>query len=146
MVLIIILGILSTSAYQKYTVNTAIWPPGAFWASNEELQGYMWFKDNIPAGTKAFTFSNDALIIGLDKFTCNWCDDIKEYKRNGFNQTIEQNYNWLKKEEYKFIIIDGQTARKFGTNETNNKIRGFIESNNFKPTFSNNGMLIFGVV
>ena len=143
---IIILGILSTSAYQKYSINTAVWPPGAFWTSNEELQGYMWFKDKIPSGAKTFTFSNNAVIIGLDKFICHWCSDVKEYKISGFNESIEQNYYRLKKDGYKYVIIDGQAVRKFGINETNNKIQGFLNSNKFKPVFNNNGMLIFGVV
>jgi hypothetical protein len=139
-------GIITTSFVQKYTVNTAQWPPGGFWTSNEEIQGYIWFKDNIPSGTKVFTFSNNALILGFDKFICHWCDDVKNYQKNGFNQTADENYNWLKKEQYEYIIIDGQAARAFGANETNNKIQGFISSNKFKPVFNNNGMLMFEIV
>jgi hypothetical protein len=144
--ILVIVGILFTSAYQKYTVNTAQWPPGGFWTSNEEIQGYMWFKDNIPSGTRVFTFSNNALIIGLDKFICHWCDNVNDYQRNGFNQTIEQNYNWFKKEQYGYVIIDGQAARRLGANETNNKVQALINSNRFNPVFNNNGMILFKVV
>lgn len=144
--IVVIVGILFTSAHQKYSVNTAIWPPGAFWTSNEEIQGYMWFKDNIPSGTKVFTFSNNALINGLDKFICNWCNDVRDYQSKGFNQTIEQNYDWLKKDQYKFVIIDGQAARKFGANETNKKLQELINSIKFKPVFNNDGMIIFEVI
>ena len=139
-------GVITTSFVQKYAVNTALWGPGAFWTSNDEIQGYIWFKENIPDGTKVFTFSNNALVIGLDKFICHWCDDVQAYQRNGFNQTIEQNYNWLKKDNYKYIVIDGQSIRKFGVNETNSKIQRFINSNKFRPIFSNNGMIIFEVI
>ena len=140
-------GIVMTSFAQKYAVNTSpTWPPGGFWTSNEEIQGYIWFKDNIPLGTKVFTFSNNALILGFDKFICHWCDDVRNYQKNGFNQTADENYNWLKKEQYEYIIIDGQAARIFGPNETNNKIQGFISSNKFKPVFNNNGMLMFEVI
>ena len=144
--ILVIVGILFTSAYQKYTVNTAQWPPGGFWTSDEEIQGYMWFKDNIPSGTRVFTFSNNALIIGLDKFICHWCDNVKDYQRNGFNQTIEQNYNWFKKEQYEYVIIDGQAARRLGADETNNKVQVLINSNRFNPVFNNNGMILFKVV
>jgi len=147
LIAVIVVGVIFTSGYQKYTVNTAQWPPGGFWTSSEELQGYMWFKDNIPTETKVFTFSNNGIIIGLDKFICHWCNDVKDYQRTGFNQSVEQNYNWLKKEKYTYIIIDGQAVRKFGVNETNKKIQEFLNSSKFfKPVFSNNGVIIFGVI
>ena len=139
-------GIITTSFVQKYAVNTAQWPPGGFWTSNEEIGGYIWFKDNIPPDTRVFTFSNNALILGLDKFICHWCDDVRDYQKNGFDQTIEQTYDWLKKGQYKYIIIDGQTARKFGANETSNKIQELAESGNFNPIFDNNGIVIFSIV
>ena len=142
---VIIYSIITTSFVQKYAVNTALWPPGGFWTSNEEIQGYIWFKDNIPSGTKVFTFSNNALIIGLDKFICHWCDEVMAYQQNGFNQTSGQNYNWLKKEQYKYVIIDGQTTRRIGINETNTKIQGYLISTKFKPVFGNNGVIIFKI-
>lgn len=142
---ILFYGIAITSFIPKYTVNTALWPPGGFWTSNEEIQGYMWFKDNIATGKKVFTFSNNALILGLDKFICHWCGDVRDYQRSGFNYTVEQNYNWLKKNQYSYIVIDGQTAGKFGANETNSKIRGLINSDKFRPVFNNNGIIIFEI-
>lgn len=143
---ILFYGIIMTSFIPKYTVNTALWPPGGFWTSNEEIQGYMWFKDNIPNGKKVFTFSNNALILGLDKFICHWCDDVRSYQRSGFSNTAEQDYEWLKKDKYTYIIIDGQAARKFGSNETNHKVQGFIGSGKFRPIFSNNGIIIFEII
>jgi len=139
-------GVVMTSFIQKYTVNTAQWPPGAFWTSNEEIQGYLWFKDNIPSGTKVFTFSDNSVIIGLDKFICHWCDDVIEYQRSGLNETVEENYDWLKKGQYRYIVIDGQAARKFGAEDTNRKIQEFIDSDKFNPVFNNNGMVLFEIV
>jgi hypothetical protein len=139
-------GIIVTSFLPKYAVNTALWPPGGFWTSNEELQGYMWFKENILSGKKVFTFSNNALILGLDKFICHWCDDVRSYQRSGFSNTAEKDYEWLKKGQYSYIIIDGQAARKFGSNETNRKVQGFIGSEKFRPVFSNSGFIIFEIM
>ncbi len=138
-------GIVMTSFVQKYSVNTSLWPPGAFWASNEEIQGYIWFKDNLPAQSKVFTFSNNAVVIGLDKFICSWCGEVSDYKSKGFNQTSEENYNWLKRGQYNYVVIDGQAARRFGFNETNHKVQSLIGSSRFKPVFNNNGIIIFGV-
>ncbi|MBS3102923.1 hypothetical protein J4458_05775 [Candidatus Woesearchaeota archaeon] len=139
-------GIIITSFIQKYTVNTALWPPGAFWTSNDEIKGYLWLKDNIPTGTKVFTFSNNGIIMGLDKFTCHWCENVRSYQTSGFNETADENYNWLKNESYRYIIIDGQAAQKFGANETNKKIQSFISSGKFRPVFTNNGLIIFEIL
>ena len=141
----LIVLIFLTSGIQKYAVNTAIWPPGAFWTSNEELQGYVWFKDNIPSGTKVFTFSNNALIIGFDKFICHWCSDVIEFQKNGFNDTSQKTYDWLKIRNYEYIVIDGQTAKKFGVNETNNKLQSLLLSEKFLPVQQTQGFLMLRV-
>lgn len=141
-VALVIIGILLTSAYQKYTVNTAIWPPGAFWTSNEEIQGYMWLKDNLPSGTRVFTFSNNALIIGLDKFICHWCNDIREFQRNGFNSTAQDTYNWLKSKRYEYLAIDGQAVKKFGIEETNIKVQSLLASGKFLQVHQTQGFIL----
>lgn len=142
---LIVAGVLLTSAYQKYAVNTAQWPPGGFWTSFDEVKGYTWIKDNLPKNSITFTFVNDGPVIGMDMYTCHWCSSVQEYKAKGFNETAEQNYNWLRKEQYKYIIIDGQTARKFGSNETNSKIKDLIGTGKFQPAFSNNGLIILSI-
>ena len=143
---IVIIGVTTTSAYQKYIVNTAQWPPGGFWTSVDEVNGYLWIKDNLPKNSKLFTFVNNAPVIGMDMFTCHWCSDVQDYQRNGFNKTWEENYNFLKKEGYSYIVIDGQTARRFGHNSTNTKIQEYLNSNKFKRAFGNNGMLLLKVL
>ena len=143
---ILLIGIFFTSTQQKIAVNTSQnWPPGGFWTSNEEIQGYIWIKENLPKNTKIFTFVNNAVVIGNDMYTCHWCKDVKEYQKQGFNETARENYEWLKKLGYSFIVIDGQTSRKFGVNETNNKIQEFINLNKFKVIFGNNGLIILEI-
>lgn len=145
--IILLIGIFFTSTQQKIAVNTASgWPPGAFWTSFDEVNGYVWIKDNLPKNSKLFTFVNNGPVIGMDMDTCHWCKDIQTYQRSGFNGTTEQNYDWLKKEKYRYIVIDGQTVRKFGANETNDKVQRFLNSNKFKPVFSNNGMILFEIL
>lgn len=143
---VIVAGILLTSAYQKYTVNTAQWPPGGFWTSYDEVLGYVWMKDNLEKNSNIFSFVNNGPVIGMDMHTCHWCANIQEYQQNGFNQTTEHNYNWLKREKYRYVIVDGQTARKFGANETNIKVQEMIASNKFVPVFNNNGLVILEIL
>ena len=143
--IIFIALILFTSGIQKYTVNTAVWPPGGFWTSNEEIQGYILFKDNLPSETRVFTFSNNAVIIGMDKYTCHWCDDVREFQKNGFNSSAGETYNWLKARKYEYIVIDGQTVRKFGINETNNKLQSMLLFGKFSPVRQTQGFVLLKV-
>jgi hypothetical protein len=43
------------------------------------------------------------------------------------------------------MIIDGQTVKKFGANESNAKIRDIAQSELFKPVFQNQGAIIFSI-
>ena len=140
---IVIIGILFTSAYQKYTLNTAQWPPGAFWTSFEEINGYVWLKENLLANTKVFTFVNDGPIIGMDKFTCYWCDDIKNFKKTGVNKSVADINSFLKSKGYEYLVIGGQFVRKYGVNETNNKLKDIASSGLFKPVHQTNGFFLF---
>ena len=142
---LIALGIVIGSFIPKYKVNTANWPPGAFWTSNEEIGGYVWFKDNIPTNSRAFTFSNNAMIIAFDKFTCHWCPDVREFQREGVTQPPEEIYSWLKENQYEYFIVDGQTVQKFGANETNTMLSGLTSNFNLQPVFQNNGIIIFRI-
>jgi len=136
---LVVIGVIATSGYQKYTVNTAQWPPGAFWTSGEELKGYLWLKDNINSNTKVFTFINDGILIGMDKFICFWCDDIKSFKNTAINQSASEISSFLRARGYKYLIVDGQFARKYGINETNYKVNELLNSGLFKPVHSTAG-------
>lgn len=145
LIVVVLGGVWFTSGYQKYTVNTTPgWPPGAFWASMEELQGYLWLKD-LPVNTKVFSFVNDGVIIGFDKFTCAWCEEVINFKKEGLDKSAEELHSWLEKENYQYLIIGGQEAREFGVNMTNAKINEFISSNLFRPAHSNAGVVILEV-
>lgn len=78
-------------------------------------------------------------------YTCHWCKNVRDYMKEGFNQTAQENYDWLKKEKYEYLIIDGQTAKWFGDNETNNKIRELGSLGTLKPVFQNQGAVIFSI-
>jgi hypothetical protein len=142
---IIAYGVVQTSYVQKYAVNTANWPPGAFWTSNEEIQGYVWLFQNIPRGTNVFTFANNGPVIGLDKYTCHWCLDVREFQRTGINKPSEEVYKWLKEHNYEYLIIDGQTAQKFGSNSTSVLLEGLGENQPVQIAFQNSGFILLKI-
>ena len=145
--ILIVTGVLFTSTYQKYTVNTAIWPPGGFWGSMEELQGYIWMKDNLPPNTKVFSFVRDAgPIIGMDKFTCYWCEDMREFREIAVNESVSDINSFLKSRDYRYLIIGSRFAKKYGVNETNEKLNELLSSGMFKPAHNAGGFILLQVV
>ena len=131
-----------TSGVQKYAVNTAQWPPGGFWTSGEEISGYVWMNKNLAPNTPVFTFVNNGAVIGMDMFTCHWCDDVKTFQMEGFNMTADETYAWLRSKNYRYIVVDGQTAKKFGINETTSKLQSLFSQGRFRPAYQNQGFVL----
>lgn len=145
LLIILLTGIYFTSTQQKIAVNTAIWPPGGFWTSQDEIIAYLWMRENIETNTKVFDFVIDGAVIGMDKFICYWCQDIKDFKKTGANKTAEETHSFLKERGYSYIIIDGQYAKSFGAEETNAKVQELAQSGLFRPVFQNQGAVIFKI-
>jgi len=145
LIAIIIGGIHYTSFQQKYDLNTAQWPPGGFWSSGDELAAYLWLKDNTEQGAHVFGYVINGPIIGFDKFICFWCEDIKEFRKTAINQSSQNAYTFLKQHDFRYLIIDGQVARKYGTEAANSKAQEFAQSGLFQPVFQNNGAIIFKI-
>ncbi len=149
-VIIIIIGILMTSGYQRYKVNTAIWPFQDF-TSMDEMQSYLWLK-NLPINTKVLPLCfRDFSVIGLDKMSYRWEPAIREFKDDSINKTPGQMHTFLKKWGYEYIVIDSHCIEKFGQNETDNKLREIAASPYFQlayPTTETQprGAFIFRVV
>ncbi len=143
---LIIVGVLFTSTYQKYTVNTAVWPPGGFWGSMEEIQGYSWLRENIPPDTKVFSFVNNGPVIGMDMYTCHWCEDVRSFQKTGINESASDINTFLKSKHYEYVIIGGQFARKYGVNEANDKLNELLSSGLFQPTYNVAGFILLQVV
>ena len=142
---LILTGIYFTSAQQKIAVNTANWPPGAFWTSGEEIEAYVWMKDNLPKNSNVFAFSHDDPVIGSDMFSCRWCEDVLEYRKTGFNDSAQETHNWLKAQNYEYLVIDGRSAQTFGAEETNTKLQELNQSGLFQVVLQNQGAVIFKI-
>lgn len=146
LLIILLIGIYFTSTQQKIAVNTAIWPPGGFWTSSYEMGAYLWLRGNTETNAKVFAFVIDGPIIGMDKFICYWCDDIRNFKKTGANKTAEETHSFLKERDYSYLIIDGQYAKAFGAEEANAKIQELAQSGLFRPVFQNEGAVIFRLI
>lgn len=126
---IVVAGVLFTSTKQKYDVNSACWPAGAFWSGNlvlepesgcrvpSEVVAYNWLK-TLPQGTKVFTFSGPDQVIAYGSFLCGWCEAEHDVKKRFANITAAELYNFMKSSGYEYVVVGGIEARGFGLNDT----------------------------
>jgi len=143
----VIIGVLLTSGYQKYAVNTSMWPPGATWTSYDEVNGYLWLKE-LPVDTKVFAFTRERsdYIIGFDKFMCVWCKEDMDFQKKAMNESAADLHSWLKGRKYEYITIGGKEAMVFGINKTNEKVNEYVSSGLFQPVHQTQGVVVFKVV
>jgi len=104
---VIAIGIIWSSAYPKYVVETSAWPPGAGWTSQEQVAGYVNLKEKLPANTKFFSFcGSEDYANGIDKFGYGWDKAVADYKMASINDSLENNYRFLKQYGYEYMVID----------------------------------------
>jgi hypothetical protein len=110
----------------------------------------MWLK-TLPVNTKVFSYSGDEIVIGLDKFSCMWCDNLIEFRKDLLYQNVSELYNWLKKEKYQYLVMDSMSyrdlVRPFGENETNEllpkRLQEIISSEKFQVVHQTKSMVVF---
>ncbi len=154
---IVCLGIILTSGYQKYTINTATWTPGGAWTSMDEIQAYNWLKENLPPNTKVFPYSaRDQNIMGFDMFSCKWCPEVIEFRQKTLDYNASELHDFLKAEGYEYLMMDAMSAKYlkkyFGYNETviqeklPQRVQEFADSGLFTLAHQTKGAIIFKVI
>jgi hypothetical protein len=124
--LIIFAGLLGTSAYQKYSVNTAYWP-NEFFYSVDEVQPYLWLEENIPSNTLVTAMCGDpAKTMGYGMLDKEWVREIKEYKADMILKPTTEIHAFLKNQGYEYLVVDIQCVRKYNMTVTNEKIEDMV--------------------
>ncbi len=152
---VLVLGIFATSGYQKYSINTSTWPPGATWTSIEEVNTYLWLKD-LPVDTKVFDPAPavpERFIIGLDKYSCAWCPDTQNLRDNFWSLSVEDTYSILNSQEYEYVIVGGMSIKQLsetvGSSEAQemvqNKVQELGSSTYFDIAYQTNSAIIFKI-
>ena len=141
----VVLGVLLTSGYQKYELNTMIWPTsGAYSTPTEPIEYANWFA-TIPFNTPVFLYApRDKLVIGLGGNTCAWCEDIIDFRADIIHQDAASLHSFLRSHGYQYFIANGAMDSRlfksiFGENETNSLLLGRYDeiekSSLFKPIY-----------
>lgn len=143
--IIVVIGLISTSGVQKYQLNTAVWPTsGSFTSPSEPFQYAAWF-DTIPDNTKVFLYSpRDKLVIGYGKFSCDWCQEVIDFRKSIPEKNAKELYTFLKRNGYEYFIINGPMDFKYfsATYKVENteeflhkRYQEFIDSGYFLPAY-----------
>ncbi len=154
LIAVVVAGIFFTSAKQKYDVNTAQWPPGAFWSVltdqqgnlvAHEMQAYFWLR-TLPANTRVFTFDNPDQVIAFDKFACGWCQADYEMKQRFRNLTAVELYDFMKSNSYDYVILGSLDTKFYDYNSTDRLIKDVASSGLFSVANQNQLAIIFRTV
>src|SRR3989338_1060845 len=124
---LLIVGMLFTSGYQKYQLNTAVWPTSGSFSGGHPAEPFeygLWF-ESIPPNTPVFLYApRDKVVIGFGGYSCDWCQDLKDFRADILHTDAKQLHSFLKREGYQYVIINPRMdarylAGPFGENETN---------------------------
>lgn len=124
MVTIILLGVVVTSFVPKYQLNTSPWPTsGSFTNQQEPWEYAAWFK-TIPYNTNIFLYApRDKLAIGYNAFSCIWCVDLIEFRKDILHEDAVSLHAFLSRNGYEYLVLNPNMDAKyfrgqFGENET----------------------------
>lgn len=151
-VLVILLGVLLTSFVPKYQLNTSPWPTSASFTNQQEPWEYgAWFS-TLPYNTKVFLYApRDKLVIGYNAFSCIWCAEVIEFRKDILHQDVQALHSFLRQQGYEYLLINGNMDAKyfkgqFGENETASLLPQRYEeiqrSGLFTPIHYREGMLL----
>jgi len=149
-IILLLTGLLLTSAYPKYIVQTSTWPFGVFWTSPQvEISGYTNMMSTLPKKTKVFSSCiGDATVLGFSMESTPYDKEIHELRNNITTKSPEEIYPVLSEKEYKYLIIETSCAKIFGVNETINFVQNLLDNPRFtiEPSMSNqNGFFVFRI-
>ncbi|MFC1723640.1 DUF6541 family protein [Nanoarchaeota archaeon] len=141
----LIIGILWTSAYPKYVVETAMWPPGINWGSNEEVSGYLGLTQ-LPYDTKIFPLCSDEMkVLAFDKLAEPWDPEYHRFKQSAMNTSATEIHSWLASHGYQYMIVDSYCVKEFGVNASNQKMQDIQVSQLFTNMGGNNAFFLLRV-
>ena len=142
----VIIGIIITSGYPKYVVETSNWPPGIAWGSMDELSGYLSLK-SITEGSRILPIcADERKIIAFDHIVDFWDPSFHTLVKSPFNNSVTNIHSYLKSKNYNYVTIDSTCVRKYGVNATNQALTSFTTSGYFKLVNKNKGFFLFSVL
>ncbi len=110
-VLLCLVGIIFTSAYPKYSINTSFWSQGVLYTVcdnffSDEFYGTLRLRDSVDLKLFPICKNGFKKLIGNDQFSCAWCRDELDFQKNFLNKSSLEIYNFLKLKGYEGLFLD----------------------------------------
>ena len=151
----IVIGVVLTSGVQKYEANTAIWPTSGSFTNMQEPFLYGQLFKQIPLNSKVFLYApRDKLVIGYGMFSCLWCEEVIEFRKDILYKNHDEVYSFLKRNGYEYFLINknmdyDDLYKRFGEEETKKllpeRYQEFLTSSTLTPIYSDNAVILFKV-
>lgn len=155
LVLVIMLGVIFTSGVHKYEANTSVWPTSGSFTNMQEPFLYGEIFKQLPLNSNLFLYApRDKLAIGYGMFSCLWCEDVIEFRKDILNRDHDQLYAFLKQNNYDYFLINknmdyDDLHKKFGEEETMKllpiRYQEFLSSTKLTPVYSDENIVVFKV-
>jgi hypothetical protein len=142
----VVAGIFFTSFIPKYGVNTSLWMCAGFNpAEGLNGQGYAWIA-GLPKGTPVFDMGGFATrVIGLDMYSCEWCEDIQELRESQVNMTPSEFHSEVKRNGYQYIMVDVMFYQEHGMETAQTYLTELIDSGLFVPVHNTQTAIVMSV-
>jgi len=147
--IIIIFGLLLTTGYQKYTVNTAVWQGENFYsqAPFEEVKPFLWMQNNLKKDTKMLSYCGDWLdVMGFDKMQEGWIPEVREFNKATLDMSVDDVVLFMKEYEYDYLIIDLECVKKYNVTYTNERMNDIGSSGKFQVAHQEQTGTIFKII
>lgn len=134
-----------TSLAPRVAVQTATWPPGSSWSSQEEVAGYMGLL-SLPTDTKVFPVcAHDSRIAGLDKLSEPWNAEYAAFKKAAFLKSPADAAAFLKPRGYQYLVLDASCLKNWSAESVQEKLGEYTASPLYESIASNGGFFLFRI-
>ncbi len=151
----IVIGAVLTSGMQKYDANTAIWPTSGSFTNMQEPFMYGELFKQLPLNSNVFLYApRDKLVIGYGMFSCIWCKEVIEFRKDILHKNYDELYPFLKRNNYEYFLINknmdyDDLHKRFGEEETKTllpeRYKEFLTSSKLMPIYSDENVVLFKV-
>ncbi|MFH1133466.1 MAG: hypothetical protein V1735_03170 [Nanoarchaeota archaeon] len=124
-IVILVVGIFFTSGYQKYKVNTAMWPPGGWLSMGPgAFASVLYMKEHFPVGTRVFSPRAAPFVAGVGMASCDWCGDVYGFRNVFENASATEITAFLRSNGYQYFFFDGSLFMLwYGQNKTAERLQ-----------------------
>src|SRR3989338_4375334 len=111
---LIVVGVGLTSGVHKYEANTSIWPTSGSFSNMQEPFLYGEIFKQLPLNSKVFLYAHrDKLVIGYNMFSCDWCQEVKDFRNDIIYKNHDELHSFLIRNEYEYFMINKNMDYKY---------------------------------